>query len=62
MKKFISSHITDIALTITGATILSQLIGYTCRPYTSFGGEDLIPIATAIFWLFYYLDTKENEK
>lgn len=60
MIKYIKTHWEDIALSLSAAFAFAFFLGFS-RPYKAFGGEDLLPIMTAGYWIFRYLDEKENE-
>lgn len=60
MVKHIKTHWKGIALSLVVAFAFAYFLGFS-RPYKAFGGEDLIPIMTAGYWVFRYLDEKENE-
>lgn len=61
MKKWIRKNRTSIIVTIIISSILSIGLGYIIRPYSAFGGEDLLPIITIFYWIFKYFEDKENE-
>ena len=60
MKKFIKTNRKMIIISLLVSIAISYLLGYS-RAYRAFGGEDLIPIVTIFYWLFKYLDEKENK-
>lgn len=61
MKKFIKKHKKMLFISVTISVAVSYLLDYS-RYYSAFGGEDLIPIAVAIYWALKYTDEKEDEK
>ena len=61
MTKFIKTNKKMIIISLTISIAISYFLGYS-RTYPTFGGEDLIPIATIFYWLFKFIDEKENEK
>ena len=58
---YIKKHAKQIITTFIFSIILAYLLSLN-RPYPTFGGEDLIPIATIFYWIFKYLDEKEGEQ
>lgn len=61
MTKYIKTHWKDIALSLIVSFIFAHFLGLV-RPYKAFGGEDLLPIMVAGYWLFRYLEVKESEE
>lgn len=61
MKKFIKKNRKMIIISLAISFIIAYILGYT-RTYKAFGGEDLLPIITAGYWLFRYLEEKESEE
>ena len=61
MKKFIKKNRKMIIISLIISFAIAYTLGYS-RTYKAFGGEDLIPFITAFYWVFKYLDEKENEK
>ena len=60
-KKWIKKHKISIITTFLISIILAIGFGYIARPYSAFGGEDLLPIITIFYWILKYFDDKENE-
>lgn len=61
MKKFIQKNRKMIIISLIISLAIAYMLGYS-RPYSAFGGEDLIPLAVVIYWLLKYTDEEENEK
>lgn len=61
MVKYIKTHWKDIALSLVVSFVFAYFIGFG-RPYKAFGGEDLLPIMVAVYWLFRYLEESEVEE
>lgn len=59
-KKWIRKNKISI-ITFTLSIMLAIGFGYIARPYSAFGGEDLIPIITIFYWILKYFEDKENE-
>ena len=58
---YIKKHAKQIITTFIFSIILAYLLSLN-RPYPTFGGENLIPIATIFYWIFKYLDEKDGEQ
>ena len=61
MIKYIKTHWKDIVSTLALALAFTSFLGLV-RPYKAFGGEDLLPIMTLVYWLFSFIDEKESEE
>lgn len=59
--KYLKKHAKQIIITFTLSIIASYLLSLN-RPYSAFGGEDLIPITVIFIWLFKFIDEKERKK
>ena len=62
IKKWVRKNKISIIVTLILSCILSFGLGYIVRPYSAFGGEDLLPIITISYWVFKYFEDKENEE
>lgn len=61
-KKWIKKHKISITISFLISMILAIGIGYIARPYSAFGGEDLVPIITIFYWILKYFHDEETEK
>lgn len=61
-KKWIKKHKISIITSFLLSMILAIGFGYIVRPYSAFGGEDLLPIITIFYWILKYFEDKENEE
>lgn len=61
-KKWIKKNKISIIVSVILSIILAIVFGYIARPYSGFGGEDLIPIITIFYWILKYFEDEENEK
>lgn len=57
--KFIKINKKNILLSFFGSLVAGWLLGLD-RPYTAFGGEDLLPIMVLIFWVIKYAENNEK--
>lgn len=60
-KKWIKKNKISIITSFLISTILAIGFGYIARPYSAFGGEDLLPIITIFYWILKYIEAKEND-
>lgn len=60
MKKFIKKHKKMIIISMTISVTISYLL-WCMRAYRAYGGECLIPLITALYWLLRYTDEQEGE-
>lgn len=58
---YVKKHAKQIIITFTLSIIAAYLLSLN-RSYPAFGGEDLLPIAVIIGWLFKFIDDKERNK
>lgn len=61
LKKFIQRNKVKIIITLILSCIAAYLGGLT-RPYSAFGGEDMLIIACILYWVFSFLDYKERKE
>lgn len=61
LKKFIQRNRVKIIITLILSCIAAYLGGLT-RPYSAFGGEDMLIIACALYWVFRFLDYNEMKE
>lgn len=61
-KKWIKKNKISIITTFLLSITLAIGFGYIARPYSAFGGEDLLPIITIFYWILKYFEDKENEE
>ena len=61
MKNFIKTNRKMIIISLLISIAISYMLGYG-RTYPAFGGEDLIPLITIIYWVLKYIDEQENKK
>lgn len=57
--KFIKINKKNIILSFFASFAVGWLMGLN-RPYTAFGGEDLLPLMVLLFWIIKY--SENNEK
>lgn len=61
LKKFIQRNRVKIIIALILSCIAAYLGGLT-RPYSAFGGEDMLIIACTLYWVFSFLDYKERKE
>lgn len=61
LKKFIQRNKVKIIITLILSCIAAYLGGLT-RPYSAFGGEDMLIIACILYWVFSFLDYKGRKE
>ena len=61
LKKFIQRNRVKIIITLILSCIAAYMGGLT-RPYSAFGGEDMLIIACILYWVFSFLDYKERKE
>lgn len=61
LKKFIQRNKVKIIITLILSCIAAYLGGLT-RPYSAFGGEDMLIIACIFYWIFKFLEYKETKE
>lgn len=61
LKKFIQRNKVKIIITLILSCIAAYL-GDLTRPYSAFGGEDMLIIACILYWVFSFLDYKERKE
>lgn len=60
MTNYIKKHWKDILLSLATAFAFAYFLGLS-RPYKAFGGEDLLPIGVLFYWLFKFIEEKEQK-
>ena len=60
-KRWLKKNILKIICSLIIAFVICLMLGFS-RPYSAFGGEDLIPLGTLFAWGLAYLDSWEKEK
>lgn len=61
-KKWIKKNKISIIISFIASITFAVGLGYVVRPYSAFGGEDLLPIITIFYWTIKYFEDKENEE
>lgn len=61
LRKFIHSDKIKIIISF-GLSCIAAYLGGLTRPYPAFGGEDMLIIACALYWVFRFLDYKERKE
>lgn len=61
LKNYISTNRTKLSISLSISGIAAYLGGLT-RPYSAFGGEDMLIIACILYWVFRFLDYKERKE
>ena len=61
LKKYLIENMVEIFISLIISCIAAYLGGLT-RPYPAFGGEDMLIIACALYWVFRFLDYKERKE
>lgn len=61
LKSFVKRNKNKIIFSFILSCIAAYLGGLT-RPYSAFGGEDMLIIACILYWVFSFLDYKERKE
>lgn len=61
LKSFVKHNKNKIIFSFILSCIAAYLGGLT-RPYSAFGGEDMLIIACILYWVFSFLDYKERKE
>ena len=61
MIKYIKNNKKMIIISLITSMAVAYLLGYS-RPYSAFGGEDLLPLLVMLYWYVKYLIKEETKK
>lgn len=61
MIRFIKMNRKNILQSLLLAIVITYILSFS-RSYKAFGGEDLLPIGVLFYWLFKFIEEKENAK